>query len=311
MVAPDYYESFKCIASDCKNSCCVGWEIDIDDFTLEYYNSLDTTFGKRIRDNISFEGDAAHFCLDKNERCPFLNKNNLCDIITALSENALCDICADHPRFRNYLSERTEIGVGLCCEAAATIVVRQKEKTKLVTLETDFADDILTQEEEKLLSLREKLFEIIQTREESLEKRIEKVRNFAGIKKKERTPQKTVEFYLSLERLNEDWGKLLENAVCNMADKGALKWQSDEEIAFENLLHYFIFRHLTGAAEDGRVSERLSFALESVEFIMLLCALKKSEKGILLVEDIENFARMYSSEVEYSEENLEKCFDFC
>ena len=35
---PDYYEEFKCIAQKCKHSCCVGWEIDIDDDTLAYYN---------------------------------------------------------------------------------------------------------------------------------------------------------------------------------------------------------------------------------------------------------------------------------
>ena len=28
---PDYYEKFSCIAGACEDTCCAGWEIDIDD----------------------------------------------------------------------------------------------------------------------------------------------------------------------------------------------------------------------------------------------------------------------------------------
>jgi len=38
--APKYYGSFKCIADKCQNSCCVGWEIDLDPITLDKYSSL-------------------------------------------------------------------------------------------------------------------------------------------------------------------------------------------------------------------------------------------------------------------------------
>ena len=31
---PDYYETFRCIAGECKDSCCIGWEIDIDEDNL-------------------------------------------------------------------------------------------------------------------------------------------------------------------------------------------------------------------------------------------------------------------------------------
>ena len=27
---PDFYDSFKCRAGECTDSCCIGWEIDID-----------------------------------------------------------------------------------------------------------------------------------------------------------------------------------------------------------------------------------------------------------------------------------------
>ena len=34
-VYPDYYSAFRCIAGACKHSCCIGWEIDIDEESLE------------------------------------------------------------------------------------------------------------------------------------------------------------------------------------------------------------------------------------------------------------------------------------
>ena len=38
---PEYYEKFSCIASRCKDSCCAGWEIDIDEDSYAYYNSVE------------------------------------------------------------------------------------------------------------------------------------------------------------------------------------------------------------------------------------------------------------------------------
>ena len=39
-ITPDYYNKFKCIANRCRHSCCIGWEIDIDDSTLQKYNNF-------------------------------------------------------------------------------------------------------------------------------------------------------------------------------------------------------------------------------------------------------------------------------
>lgn len=37
---PDYYEEFHCIASECKHSCCIGWEIDVDIQTYRNYCNM-------------------------------------------------------------------------------------------------------------------------------------------------------------------------------------------------------------------------------------------------------------------------------
>ena len=80
-----------------------------------------------LKSNIEF-CEIPHFKLGVNERCPFLNNNGLCDIIINLGEDMLCQICSDHPRFRNFYECFTEIGLGLTCEAAAKIILTKKEK---------------------------------------------------------------------------------------------------------------------------------------------------------------------------------------
>jgi len=39
-IFPNYYDKFTCIAGACKHNCCIGWEIDIDESTMELYESM-------------------------------------------------------------------------------------------------------------------------------------------------------------------------------------------------------------------------------------------------------------------------------
>ena len=34
---PTYLKEFKCIGGECKDSCCIGWDIDIDKITFRQY----------------------------------------------------------------------------------------------------------------------------------------------------------------------------------------------------------------------------------------------------------------------------------
>ena len=138
-LVPNYYKKFRCIADKCRHNCCVGWEIDIDDDTLGYYSDLSGDFGKKVRQNIDFDDECPHFILKEGDRCPFLEPDGLCEIIKRLGEDALCDICTDHPRFRNFFSEHTEMGLGLCCEEAARIILSSDEPFELVPTDEDFS----------------------------------------------------------------------------------------------------------------------------------------------------------------------------
>ena len=162
--APNYYNSFHCIASACRHSCCVGWEINIDEDSLARYQTLSHPYGETLRQRITQNDSTACFALDEKERCPFLKENGLCEMILTLGEDALCQICRDHPRFYNLFSDREEVGIGLCCEEAARIVLQQRETTEIILLLDDGEEEDLWEEEQALLTLRDELFVILQNR---------------------------------------------------------------------------------------------------------------------------------------------------
>ncbi|MBQ4283058.1 MAG: flagellin lysine-N-methylase [Lachnospira sp.] len=118
---PHYYKKFICIASECKDNCCVGgWQIDIDDETAEYYQNVTGEFGDRLRESIEYT-DAYCFRL-KDGQCPFLDDKGLCEVYKHLGEDKLGVVCAQFPRFSEYYGDIKETGIGLACEEAERII---------------------------------------------------------------------------------------------------------------------------------------------------------------------------------------------
>lgn len=102
-------------------------------------------------------GETPQIRLLPGERCPFLNEQGLCEMILRYGERMLCQICRDHPRFRNYWSDRVEMGLGLVCEEAGRLILSRDTPMQLITLEDDGEANELPEDEEELLELREKL----------------------------------------------------------------------------------------------------------------------------------------------------------
>ena len=155
VLVPDYYPRFYCTAGSCEHTCCEGWEIDIDPASMKRYLSYGGEWGDRIRRCIS-EDPAPHFVLTDGERCPLLTENNLCELILRNGEESLCQICTDHPRFRNYWSDRIEMGLGLACEAAGRLILGNGHPMKLLPAGNVTEEDDLAQEpSEEEIWLRE------------------------------------------------------------------------------------------------------------------------------------------------------------
>ena len=124
---PKYFKDFKCIASECEDTCCAGWGIVIDDETYKKYQKVEGDFGDRLRSEIVHDGGENIFVLKGND-CPFLNENKLCDIYNEVGEDALCYTCKQYPRYMEEFGGLREIGISLSCPEAARIILRNEEK---------------------------------------------------------------------------------------------------------------------------------------------------------------------------------------
>ena len=300
IIAPDYYKRFACRADACRHSCCIGWEIDIDPQKLAYYRSLTGNIGLRLKENICTDRETACFRLDGDERCPFLNRDGLCDLILELGEDSLCQICADHPRFRNFFSDRVEIGLGLCCEAAGDLILKNQESVGFVVLEDDGQADETDDFEQELLDLRAELIAIAQDRTLPLEKRMEALPDSVNLPRPAFSRQ-WYDFFLGLERLDPHWGELL--AEAGEALPSPLS-APELETCFEQLLVYLLQRHLPGALEDDDIAGRILFAVLLTDLLQRLCGLWAQNRQDFCTDDLVELARMASSEIEYSDENI-------
>ena len=308
---PNYYQKFRCIASACRHTCCVGWEIDVDEEALHRYENITGELGDRLRQSIDRESDPPCFVLDQQERCPFLNRNGLCDLITELGEGALCHICADHPRFRNVFGNRVELGLGLCCEAAAELILSREEPFSLVELSPAEAarertahtpaedlDPIVG----SMLNAREALLSVLQDRAVRLSDRICHVLTALDIHLPMNTYADWADFLTDLERLDPVWDSHLDGLKA-LTQAPSDELNGETAVAYEQLLVYFLYRYLT-AEDDGRpalLQVRVAFAVMAT---MLIHAVARAS-AIPVTEA----ARLFSSEVEYSEENLERFMD--
>jgi len=168
---PHYYKNFKCIASDCKDNCCIGgWEIDIDDETANYYKTVSGAFGERLQAAI---GRTDSYCFRlKDGRCPFLDHNNLCEIYQQLGADKLGVVCTQFPRFSEYFGKVKETGIGLACEEAARIILYDKERflTESMPLDEEEIQDTEYDEQlgKVLLQYREQLFSYVESEKESI-----------------------------------------------------------------------------------------------------------------------------------------------
>lgn len=285
-VYPNYYDNFKCIAQHCTHNCCIGWEIDIDPDTLAFYQNLSSPFGDKLRANISLD-DTPHFILGRNERCPFLNSDNLCELICTFGEDGLCNICNDHPRFYNEFSDRVECGLGLCCEEAARLILSQQEKT------TFFENSLeqTTAEEDAFFKLRQDIYTILQNRSVPMDQRINEMCIAYSV-----TPLPPLfefkKIYQRLERMDPQWNHYIDQFIDT-------DWSHQWELPCEQLAVYLVYRHLAGALDDGRLKERIRFIALTLRIFNCLT------RNITNLEDLYEIARLYSAEIEYSDENID------
>ncbi|MDZ4992343.1 flagellar protein FliB [Clostridium perfringens] len=138
---PNYFNDFKCIASECEDTCCAGWGIVIDDETKGYYDKVEGEFGETLRSKIVKDDDGDNVFLLNNGNCSFLNENKMCDIYINLGEEHLCHTCKQFPRYTEEFLDLREIGISLSCPEAARIILRKPENNTFQLSEEESCED--------------------------------------------------------------------------------------------------------------------------------------------------------------------------
>lgn len=149
---PNYFNEFKCIASECEDTCCAGWEIVIDDETHKRYENVEGEFGEILRSKI-VKSDGENIFLLNNGNCSFLNEKKMCEIYINLGEDNLCYTCQQFPRYTEEFLDLKEVGLSLSCPEAARIILRKAENTTFNLSEEDKCESKTQKELEYDLSL--------------------------------------------------------------------------------------------------------------------------------------------------------------
>ena len=268
----NYVKKFKCIANKCKHSCCKGWLIKIDKPHLNLYKKLN------------------------NNSCPLLEENGLCYAIKNYGEKSISLTCKTHPRFINKIADRKETGLGLYCEEACRIILSSKQKMRLELVKDNGNKKPLYKHEKKVLAFRNKVIKIIQNRKIPFQERLLQLNSLADINLEKNSFSTWLNIFSKLEKLPiNDFS--FEQVPLSKAFAPILTGQ---EIEYEQLISYFIFRHLPRAIDSLDLKVRLAFCLLSLKVINHIFISQPSKDLNSLIE----ICRFYTSTIETSDTNL-------
>lgn len=299
-----YYPQFKCIAEKCQHTCCAGWEMKIDSQTLNAYKNQKSLFSQTLDKGINYK--KSKFKSDKKGRCAFLNDKGLCEIIINLGEQSLCQVCRDHPRFRSFFNDRTETGLGFCCEQATKIILSYKDKIQPVLTHYDENENQLDFNQTNVLEFRQKALDLIQDRNVDINRRIENLLTLCKANVLEKNYKQIIKTFLSFERLNKNWTARLKSIKNQTFNKTV---DNSQAIYCEQFITNGIYRHLSNA-QDTMWVRAITIGLILCWWIINNIIKKEQNSNTPDFNLIVDVVREYSAEVEYSENNLYKLYNF-
>lgn len=174
---PHFYDTFECLADRCPDTCCAGWQIVIDEDSLDKYEQVEGPFGNRLANSIDWE-EGTFLQYERERRCAFLNEQNFCDIYTELAPDALCDTCRMYPRHVEMYDGLRESSLSLSCPEAARIMLTCQEPMEIISWETEEEEDSFEEDEmdfllfTRLEDAREVMFQILRERRLDIRQRI-------------------------------------------------------------------------------------------------------------------------------------------
>jgi len=314
---PDYYREFVCIAGDCQQTCCAGWEVVVDDVTAKRYLETPGPFGDRLRRELQRDEDDYVFPA-QNGRCPFLNEHNLCDIYLTLGEDALCRTCDKYPRFDIDFGGHRECGLSVSCLTAAEKILAGDRLPEFY--EEDDGRGITPNQTDPMryravLTARAQMFRLLEDRQHSLQEvltallqhssRFQKLlrrKNYAAAGAvwqetcqpvKHPLPFFWMDALCRLEQLRPGW----HNRVREVS--GQLPGLQQWDAMLRRLCAYYLWRYVSEAVFDADLLTPVKFAVFAT---VCTAALIPAQAG--WTQAVET-AAAFSREVEHSAENLQ------
>lgn len=306
---PTYYERFQCIAAECPDSCCQGWDVVIDSDTEQFYKSEKGDFGEQIRKAIYTDSDGDRvFSLAEGKRCPFWGEDKLCEIYKSLGEEHLCVTCAQFPRLWMEFYDFCEHSLALACPEAARLILMTDDAYASFSQRTaagcgDYAAETM----KLLLHSRLKCAELLRA-QKPLDERLKNCLVYAEevqdqlcpLSGSEESPYSTdtiAKLFSELEYIDDaNRGKMVQ--ACHTADF------SGQERELSRLALYYLYRYYLKAVDSLNVITPIRLMIISIAVISNL------SRGNRLT--LAEAAQLYSKEIEQSYENMERITEaFC
>ena len=304
VIKPKFFDAFKCVADRCPDTCCAGWDVEIDGESAEKYKNETGSLKPFFDKHLTTDEDGYIFSL-VDGCCPLLDENKLCRIQLAKGEEALCETCRLFPRYFDDYGDIRETGLGLGCPEAARI---------LLSPETEVCLDSTAQSKDKIYNIlsekREEFFSILGNKRYDLKLKLSSVLFSAA------------EFQSSIDRVDwlgndstvpfSDCIKVLEKMeFISEERKSFLLSLSDEKAVYRNsekysedfvrLFKYYLMRYMMTACFDLDL-------LTKVKYGIFACIITKriyDSFPELSFDDRVRILYSYSKEVEYSPVNLD------
>ncbi|WP_291572681.1 flagellin lysine-N-methylase [Clostridium sp. UBA4548] len=176
LLVPEFLLNFSCIGSQCEDTCCQEWGIDIDKNTYyTYKKSKNMLLNEKFNSNIELnnkstnESNYAKIILDVNKMCAFLNNDKLCSIHSELGHDALCYTCKIYPRIFNRVGDSYEESLFLSCPEVARVALLNRDKMSFTEIDMNltfqaFITNQAVKNEDIFWLVREFIIDLLQNR---------------------------------------------------------------------------------------------------------------------------------------------------
>ena len=78
---------------------------------------------------------------------------------------------------------------------------------------------------------------------------------------------------------------------------------------YEQLAVYFVYRHMGAQIFDGCIAGAMGLAAVSLQLLYAIGAMEYTKKGSFGFDERCELVRLYSAEIEYSQENIDALLD--